>query len=410
MGWLSLDLGIRLPVGMFITAWVARYLGLEQFGLLNYAISFVAMFAFFGSLGMNEVLIRDIVKEPDKRMEIIASAFLLKTCGAAFTFILVIILSALLNGGNTLTTWIVAITVASLFFQSLEVIDCYFQAQVQSQYAVLARVTACLSMTVVKIYMITHKMPLIAIAWTNLAEPAISALVLLCAYQVKKLSFSVLHSSVVRAKQLIKDSWPMFLSGIAGTIAGRIDQVLLHYFVGNKEVGIYAAAQKISDMWLLLGVIFIIPVFPLILTFKAVNEDLYWQKIYQAYRFLAVLGIGAFIVTVLFSGPIITVVYGKEYQNAAGVLAIYMLNPLVCLISGATAYVMVFEGLQRFQVYRAWAGCAISIILNFLLIQRFGAMGAAAGTVLAGALSIFIMGWRKEMRKVMPFFGNRQSI
>src|SRR4051812_29342678 len=87
MGWLFFDKFIRLGSGLFVGAWVARYLGPEQFGLLNFSISFAALFGVAATLGLDGIVVRELVRTPSRRDDVLGSAFALKLAGGAVTLL-----------------------------------------------------------------------------------------------------------------------------------------------------------------------------------------------------------------------------------------------------------------------------------------------------------------------------------
>jgi polysaccharide transporter, PST family len=76
--WLFADRIIRMGLGVIIVIFLARYLGPEQFGIYNYAIAFVALFTAFSSLGLDSIVVRDIVRSPEKKDEILGTSLVLK--------------------------------------------------------------------------------------------------------------------------------------------------------------------------------------------------------------------------------------------------------------------------------------------------------------------------------------------
>lgn len=80
-GWLFIDKTIRMGVGLLVGVWVARYLGPEQFGIYSYALSFTALFSTFATLGLDGIVVRNIVRDPSFKDEILGTAFVLKLLG-----------------------------------------------------------------------------------------------------------------------------------------------------------------------------------------------------------------------------------------------------------------------------------------------------------------------------------------
>ena len=66
---------VSLLMSFFIGAWVARYLGPENYGILNYSIAFVGIFGFISSLGVDNILTRELVRFKEKRDELLGTTF-----------------------------------------------------------------------------------------------------------------------------------------------------------------------------------------------------------------------------------------------------------------------------------------------------------------------------------------------
>ena len=76
--WLAIDKILRMGVGLFVGVWIARYLGPEQFGTLNYSVAFVAIVGAFASFGLDSLVIRDIVRYPDRSGELLGTTVSLR--------------------------------------------------------------------------------------------------------------------------------------------------------------------------------------------------------------------------------------------------------------------------------------------------------------------------------------------
>src|SRR5262245_9709117 len=87
-GWLFADRVVRMGLGLVISVWMARYLGPSQFGEFNYAIAFVSFFGVAASLGLDSVVVRELVRHPETRDEILATVFVLKLLGGALAFVI----------------------------------------------------------------------------------------------------------------------------------------------------------------------------------------------------------------------------------------------------------------------------------------------------------------------------------
>jgi O-antigen/teichoic acid export membrane protein len=233
--WLFCEKILRMIVGLFVGIWVARYLGPEQFGLFSYAQSFVGLFTAFATLGLDGIVVRELVKDESRRDELIGTAFWMKLFGA-FLVLMVLAVAVGFTSNDSLTNSLVFIIASATIFQSFNVIDMYFQAKVMSKYAVFANVISLLLSSMVKIYLIMIKAPLIWFAWSFLFD----SFVLACGFlyfflKNSKLSLKRWSFSKSVAFELLKDSWPLILSGIVVSVYMKIDQVMIKEMLGIKK-------------------------------------------------------------------------------------------------------------------------------------------------------------------------------
>ncbi|MCX6291579.1 MAG: oligosaccharide flippase family protein, partial [Bacteroidetes bacterium] len=185
--WLLSDKLLRMFVTLFVTGWLARYLSVDEFGKLNNAIAYAALFGSFATLGLDSIVIRDIVRFPEKKDSVVGTAFYLKLFAGILTWLLSALCVVILRPteGETISRLLVYIISAGILFQSFDVIDFYFQSQVKSKYTVFAKNSAFIIISLVKIVMIWQKLPLIYFGWAWLAEMVMNAVGLVLVYRRK---------------------------------------------------------------------------------------------------------------------------------------------------------------------------------------------------------------------------------
>ena len=142
--WLMLDKSLRLVIGVTIGIWIARYLGVQAFGQLSFAIAFVSLFSAVATLGLDKIVVRDLVRHPDLKDEILGSTFIAKLIGGTVAMVLTLICIQLVEPDDTLTRTMVSIIAAGMIFQATDTADLWFQSQVQSKYTVFAKISAFL--------------------------------------------------------------------------------------------------------------------------------------------------------------------------------------------------------------------------------------------------------------------------
>jgi PST family polysaccharide transporter len=389
-GWLFADRILRMGVGLFVGVWVARYLGVQQFGVFNYATAFVALFSTLSTLGLDAIVVRSIVREPEKRAEILGTAFWLKLLGGIAALVLAVSCIMVVRHDDSLTISLVAILSSVGIFQAFDTIDLWFQSQVQSKYTVIAKNTAFVVITLVKVILISIHAPLIAFAWAALGEIGLGAIGLIIYYRVRGYSPWLWPWSLPLAKTLLKESWPLILSGVTIMIYMRIDQIMLGQMVGDKAVGLYSAATRISEVWYFIPMARASSVSPAIYAAKEVSESLYYRRIEQFLRLLSWLSIVVAVPMSFLSGTIITILFGKSYEASAYILAIHIWASLFVFMGVGTSSWFIAEGLTQFALRRTIIGAITNVFLNIFLIPAYGGVGAAIATVISQAFASFL--------------------
>jgi polysaccharide transporter, PST family len=382
-GWLFGDKILRMGVGLLVGVWIARYLGPRQFGLWNYALAFAALFSAFSTLGLDSVLMRELVRHPDRTSALLGSALALKLVGGVLALLISIAAIAMLPNSDFQTVLLVAISAAVFVFQSANVIEIYFQAKVQSRSAVIAGNASFLLITVVKVWLIASSASLISFALASLGEAMLTALFLLLAYNQRKLNqgnWSVDRELVV---QLLRSSWPLLLASLAVMLYMRIDIVMLQNMAGDREAGIYAAATRISETWYFLPGIIVASVSPSLIRCRENDIVLYAKRLRKLYFLMAWFAIAVSLPLSLLSGRIVELLYGREFANAGPVLAIHLWACFAVFLGVASSQYLLIEQLQRISFYRTLIGLSCNVALNLVLIPRAGAKGAAIATVIS---------------------------
>jgi len=394
--WLFGEKILRMVVGLFVGIWVARYLGPEQFGLFSYAQSFVGLFTAIATLGLDGIVVRELVKDPSRRDELIGTAFWLKLMGAV-AVLLVLAIAVNFTSNDTATNIIVFIIASATVFQAFNVVDFYFQAKVMSKYIVFANVISLFLSSIVKIILILNEAPLIAFAWVVLFDSAVLAFGFIYFY-VKNRRHSVLDTesnfawtfNKSTAISLLKDSWPLILSGIVISIYMKIDQVMIMQMLDAEAVGQYAAAVRISELWYFIPMVIASSLFPAIINAKKVSEELYYARLQKLYDLMVWMAIAIALPMTLLSDWVVNLLYGEQYNQAGSVLMIHIWAGVFVFLGVVFSKYLTAQNWTKKSFYRALLGAISNIVLNYILIPIYGINGAAVATLLGQFIANYI--------------------
>lgn len=379
--WLMAEKVLRMGVGLFVAVWMARYLGPERFGVWSYAASFVGIFAVLAKLGLDGIVVRDLVRLNDAaRHRVVGTAFFLKLAGAVL--LMAVLVPAVLLMPDQQANALMFIIAAAAFVQSFSVIDLYFQSRVLGRLTVYAKVGALAAASALKIALILLEAPLIAFAWAVIFENIVLALGYGFFYAKQGRLFEQWRFDRTLAVGLLRDSWPMILSGVVVAVYMKIDQVMLMQMLGSEAVGQYAVAVRLSEVWYFIPAVIVTSLFPAIVRAKEISKTLYYGRLQRLYDFMAMLGVSVAMIMTFASDEVVSLLYGAAYHQSGGVLAINIWAGVFVFLGVAYNKYLVTENLTKKALYRTSAGMIVNIVLNLLMIPKYGIYGAAFATLL----------------------------
>ena len=377
-----IDNALRMIVGLLVGVWVARYLGAEQFGQISYATSLVALFGTLAGLGLQGIVVRDIVRDEARAGITLGSALVLRLIAGLASYGLILSIVFWLMPQDDLTKTLVAIIGFTLVLQASQVVRSWFESQVQSHYVVWVNGAVLLMAAAVKAALILAGAPLILFAWVILADALFIAIGLFSAYALRARGQTKWCTSLGRARELLADSWPLIFSSVAISINMKFDILMINEFLGAHEVGIYAAAMTPSAA---LGqIVFTLArsAFPDHTKLHG-NQQRFVAVTTKMLRYLSILALAIAGTVLIFKDWIISTVYGVAYADAAMVLAILMLNVATVGIDASASNYFRIKNLQKKMLQRQLVTLVINISLNLVLIPVYGIVGAATATVIA---------------------------
>lgn len=384
--WLLFEKIIRLIIGLFIGVWVARYLGPNDFGILSYAQSFVGLFTVVFLLGLDDLIIRELVKNSILRENLLGTTFLLRTIGLTFGIIILVVLSLLINKQH-ITNVVIIIIAVSTVFQNFSVIDLYFQSQVLSKYFVFANIITLVLSSSTKIILILSKAGLVYFAIVFLFEAIITAGFYIYFYHKLGLKIFDWHFDKILSLKLLKESWPLALSGIMISFYMKVDQVMIKEFLNEKSVGYYAAAVKISEGFYFIPSVVMITLFPILIKSKKKSQGLYNKQIKLIYTFMVWSAVLIAVPIMIYSKEIILLLFGNKYLLSSEVLNVHVWTAIFVFLGVAFSRWLITEGLIFVALYRTLSGLVTNIVLNIFFIPKWGIIGAAYATLLSQAFA-----------------------
>lgn len=387
--WLVVPRIGNATVGLVVGIIVARHLGPQDLGTLSYISSLVALFTAVASLGLDAIVVRELVKYPAVGNRLLGTAFGLRLLAS-------LVIAAGLWAAfcelsdSTTAKALLGFAVISLIAQSTNIVQSHFHAVVRGRsiaYSQLARIVVTVISSVILVWAGA------GVLWfgaLGLVAALIEAAVLLQLYRRGGHHPSAWRFDTALGRRLLSDSWPLILSGIAVSLYMKVDQVIIAALMDEHAVGLYAVAVRLAEGWSFVPVAIIASVFPAVVRMGQSGDPKYWRRVQQLYDLMVILGVSVAVPVTVFSDTIVHLLYGDAYAGAGDVLAISTWSALFIALGAANMRVLLSEGRTKQSFVRTGTGAALNIALNYLLIPPFGLTGAAVATVAAYALAAYL--------------------
>lgn len=399
-GWMFIGKVASMIIAFIATAYIARNLGPTNYGQLSYAISYVGLFGFIASLGLDQIVYRDIIKFPEEKNRYIGTAFTIKIITSIVTIAICTVIAFFLSDKDV-SLFLIFIISLTFIFSPFQLLNYEFQAEAKSKYPTLVSLITVLILNVLKIIVIFNNQGVIYLALIILLEPILMAIGLVY-YRLKIYGhFIGFTYNKEIAKNLLKDSFPLIFATAFFGVYARIDQVMIKNMMNSESVGLYDSAVRVSELWYFLPNIIVASLFPAIINAKNVSEELYYKRTKKLFIIVISISIVTALMTTIFSKYLILIIFGTGFMGAVTVLNIYVWSNIGATLNMLSQQVLISENLSKKISVMIFLGMIINVGLNLWLIPVYGISGAAVASLISYLIPFLSLFLFRNTRKIM---------
>jgi O-antigen/teichoic acid export membrane protein len=385
--WQISQMALRMILGFTIGSYIARSLGPESFGLYSALIAFILIINSLSTLGLQSIVIREFVENKNKS-NLFKTTFLLRLAGGLFSCVLAIIISKLIDQSLNLLVFLIPI----LIVQVGDIWHYYFQSQKAINKSSLSGILAILIASCLQIFALTQGATLeIFLAIVSVEY------ILVGLFHFVQISLDKDHPlkggqfDLKLAKRLLKESWPIIISGTALLAHQRIDLALLELLSSPQETGYYAASSRITNLSLSLPPLLLATLYPMFIEFNLKSADFFERRYTSTIRSLSFFSTLAAIFLIVLGPFMINLLYGEAYKESYESL-VYLSMAIIPATLHIVLDQLPFLFKKPFSTVRAQLLILlINIGLGFVFIPVHGAAGAALATLFSLSISFLIL-------------------
>ena len=369
---------------------VARYLGPEQYGIMSYVISYIAIFQVVANFGLEGIEIREEAKEGADRDVLVGTAFTLK-CLLAIITIGITGVTVMITEQESYVRWLIMLYSISMVLNSFSAIRNYFTALIWNEYVVKTEIMRTLIGAGVKIALLLCKASLVWFIVALLFDSFLIASGYVMAYQKKIASIRKWRIDKATARYYIYQSFPLFLSAVMTTVYMKVDQLMIGNMLKKTSTGIYAVACTFVEICIFIPTILSQTITPVLVNNYQQDKEVYREKAQIFMNITTWICILIAVLISLSSPLIIRYSYGLQYMAAVPVLQLLIFRLIGVASAQISGQLIIIEQTQKYAILRNTAGCIVCIVLNLILLPLYGLYGAAISAVVTSLVAGLII-------------------
>jgi len=390
--WLLFDNVVRRLIMLIVIAHTSRYLGVETFGIVNYATALMLFFTSLANLGIKSILVKEIVKNDVKESTLLGTSFI-SMLGASLVSFLLMMLFVLTQKETITTQYVFLMLGITLIIQSTDILAYYFESKVLSKFIVFSSNISLIISSILRLCCVYFKLDIYTYASIFVVEAILRALALLFYYYKNNESFRAWSFEVILARSLIKQSLPIMLAAVAISVYMRIDQVMIREMISMKSVGLYSAVTQVTGIFYFIPMSICSSLFPKLLIQKSEDEELFNYNLYKLTQKLILFSLVLIFFTFIFSKQIVLILYGANFLESVNILKYSIFSLLFVSIGVLQNYYLISVNKSMLLLQITILGVIVNVVLNFILIPIYGLQGSAISILCTYVFTGYFVGY-----------------
>lgn len=390
--WLITERLLRAVATVLVLGLVARHLGSADFGLLLFSLSFVTLAATPAALGLETLLVAEMLEGPEKTPRLLGSALRLRLLAGILVYAVAAALVFVVPAWRPAAAPIL-LAGLSLLFLPADVFSLWFERHLRAGSPVRMRLAIFLLGCLLRVLLVLLQAPLSAFALLVSCEAALSALGLRHLWRKHKASGAPASWDPTLARHLLRRGLPLALASLVVVVSLRIDQFLVQAFCPAEACGAYLAACRLLELALFVAAALSNSLLPSLADAKKQGPSFFAEKTQALFDGFSALG-WVFALALCLGGPtVIRLAFGAAYQDGGTALQLLAWGALFAMNASARWQWILLCAPSRVNLVSALLGLAVQVLLGLLLLPAWGILGAAAAWSLAALASGWLSSW-----------------
>lgn len=380
---------VNYILAFFYTIYLARYLGVSDFGVLTFGISFTTIMGVTADLGLSILAVREIARDKSISSSYTGNLIVIKLVLSSITMGLIALFINLFNYPSQTIQLVYLLGLWMVFTSFTQLFYSVFQAYEKMEYQSIGTILYSILLFSGVFYGIFNHF---SIQWFALIYLIVSSVVLFYTIFIYLARFPrprlQINWSFWKSKLTL--ALPLSIASIFSTIAFRVDTVLLSLFQGYVVVGLYTAPYKIIEVLLFIPSVYSAVIFPVLSRFHVSSNESFQLIYVKSIKYMIILGLPIAAGITILSKDIILLLYQSSFSGSVVALQILIWTVPLLLLTTSFGIILISMNKQVLAIRLTFIYMIFNIGVNLVVIPQFSYLGAAVVTVLTELVN-FIM-------------------
>lgn len=378
--WIIYGKIIQLSFSFVIGILTARYLGPQNYGILNLAMAYTSFAIPFCTLGISNVIVKEFVDVPEDEGVLLGSGIASRLFSSMLAIIVLAVIVYTLHIDNPILICTTVICSFTLIFKAFDLFEYWYQSKLLSKISTNICIVAHLISVAYRMILLVLKKNIYWFAFAYVLDLIIIAVMYLIRHKEKDaFTLSFQWKTCI---SLLRQSYHYILSSVMVVAYAQMDKIMIGKMMDMTSVGLYSTAVTICGLWTFILQAVIDSARPSIIKLRSLDREKYLERIVQLYSVVIWISIFVSLVICIFAPLLIDLFFGKEYHGSISPLRIVTWYTCFSYLGVARNIWSICEQQQKFEKIFAFIGAFSNAILNAVLIIRLGIVGAAIASLL----------------------------
>lgn len=382
---------MQAVLALIINMLTARYLGPSNFGLITYASSLVAFVLPIMQLGFSDVLVQEIVNNPELEGRTLGTTIFFSVCSSICCIIGVTAFAFIANKNEPVTIYVCLLYSIILIFQAVDHMRYWFQAKLLSKYTSIISLIAYITVSAYKVFLLVTGKNVYWFAVSNAFDYALISFGSIIAY--RRIGGQKLTVSGTLGKEIFSRSRHYILSSMMVTVFAQTDKIMIKLMIDETATGYYGAAVACAGMTSFVFSAIIDSFRPSIFEGIKINHDVFEHRLTMLYSLVIYLSLVQSTFMTALASTIIRILYGAAYGPAVSALRIIVWYTTFSYLGAIRNIWILANEKQRYLWIINMSGSLANVVINSMLIPLLGIDGAAIASLITQIFTNMIIGY-----------------